>query len=89
MMTGLAREVIRWLPVGLIPIANGMLRMLIYEETLCEPWSWLLSATLDVALILVYAILLNRLDAEYCGEAGKEELTGATGSASDTGKTEE
>lgn len=42
-----------------------------------------------IVLILVYAILLNRLDAEYCGEAGKEELTGATESASGTGKTEE
>ena len=34
-----------------------------------------------IILILVYAILLNRLDNEYSGDTGKEKLTAAAESA--------
>mgnify|MGYP001330180786 CR=1 FL=1 len=40
-----------------------------------------------IILILIYAILLNRLDNEYAGELGKEKIT--TTAADDAGKTEE
>ena len=40
-----------------------------------------------IILILIYAILLNRLDNEYAGELGTEKI--ATPAAADAGKTEE
>ena len=40
-----------------------------------------------IILILIYPILLNRLDNEYAGELGKEKIT--TTAADDAGKTEE
>ena len=42
-----------------------------------------------IVLILVYAILLNRLDNEYSGDAGKEELAAAAESAGGSEETEE
>ncbi len=42
-----------------------------------------------IVLILVYAILLNRLDNEYSGDAGKEELAAAAESAGGAEETEE
>ena len=42
-----------------------------------------------IILILVYAILLNRLDNEYSGDAGKEELAAAAESAGCAEETEE
>ena len=43
----------------------------------------------SIILILVYAILLNRLDNEYSGDAGKEELAAAAESAGGAEETEE
>ncbi len=40
-----------------------------------------------IILILIYAILLNRLDNEYAGELGKEKIT--TAAADDAGEPEE
>jgi len=40
-----------------------------------------------IILILIYAILLNRLDNEYAGELGKEKIT--TTAADDGGEPEE
>ena len=40
-----------------------------------------------IILILIYAILLNRLDNEYAGELGKETIT--TAAADDAGEPEE
>ncbi len=40
-----------------------------------------------IILILIYAILLNRLDNEYAGELGKEKIT--TTAADDAGEPEE
>jgi len=54
------REVLAWLPVGLIPIANGVLRMMTYQVWLAEPWSSLLSSTLDVTFIVLYANWLEK-----------------------------
>ena len=42
-----------------------------------------------IVLILVYAILLNRLDNEYSGDAGKEELAADDESAGGAEETEE
>ena len=42
-----------------------------------------------IILILVYAILLNRLDNEYSGEAGKEEPVAAAADAGGAEETEE
>ena len=42
-----------------------------------------------IILILVYAILLNRLDNEYSGEVGKEEPTAAATDAGGAEGTEE
>ena len=42
-----------------------------------------------IILILIYAILLNRLDNEYSGDAGKEELAAAAESADGAEETEE
>ena len=42
-----------------------------------------------IILILVYAILLNRLDDEYSGGTGKQEITATSSSPGSAGEPEE
>lgn len=58
----MGRELVKWLPVGIIPILNGIIRMATYGKTLPSLPSGLVSSALDVALIALYALLLQRKD---------------------------
>ncbi len=49
-----------WLPVGLIPIANALIRLSVYQDDLGETVAGWVSASLDVAFILLYAGLIAR-----------------------------
>lgn len=49
-----------WLPIGLIPIANAVVRLATYEAVLGPAAAGWLSALSDAALILVYAALVGR-----------------------------
>lgn len=53
-------EVLYWLPVGAIPIANGILRFTLYQPAVGSFTAGLVSTALDILLILGYAILLQR-----------------------------
>lgn len=53
-------ELLVWLPVGAIPIVNGILRFTVYRPILGESVAGLASTALDMLLILGYAMLLQR-----------------------------
>jgi hypothetical protein len=55
-----AREGASWLPVGIVPILNGAVRMLTYGPRLGEPRASLLSSALDVLLVLAWARHVER-----------------------------
>ena len=59
MIDRIAGEVLRWIPVGLIPIANGAARMLLYQDLIGARAAGLVSAALDCLLIVLYARLLR------------------------------
>jgi hypothetical protein len=56
----LPMEIVLWIPVGLIPIINGALRMLLYARWLGEPWASMLSSALDVVAVTAYAVFAQR-----------------------------
>lgn len=49
------RDIVLWLPVGLIPIANALVRLSVYQDSLGETAAGWLSAILDITFILLYA----------------------------------
>ncbi len=49
-----------WVPVGVIPILNGALRMMLYARALGEPRASMLSSALDVIVVGAYACLAQR-----------------------------
>ncbi len=49
-----------WLPVGLIPIANALIRLSVYQDDLGDIAAGWVSASLDVAFVLIYANLIAR-----------------------------
>lgn len=53
-------EILGWLPVGAIPIANGLLRLATYQAWLGEPFASVVSSFADVVLVLLYARWLGR-----------------------------
>lgn len=53
-------ELLKWLPVGFIPIFNGIIRMTTYGRILGDFSSSLISSSFDIALIIFYAILIRR-----------------------------
>ncbi len=53
-------EIASWVPVGLIPIVNGALRMALYARWLGEPLASLSSSALDVLAVGAYACLVQR-----------------------------
>lgn len=59
MIRHFGRDVLLWLPVGLIPIVNGLVRVATYQSALGEPAAGWVSASLDCALILGYALCLR------------------------------
>lgn len=52
------REVLRWIPVGLAPLANGVLRMTTYQHAIGEQAAGWVSSGLDVAAIVAWATFL-------------------------------
>ena len=54
------REFLRWLPVAVIPIFNGIVRMTTYGKGLSEFTSSLISSMFDILFIGFYATLLQR-----------------------------
>jgi hypothetical protein len=59
-LASLVKELGLWVPVGLIPILNGALRMSLYARWLGEPWASRLSSALDVLLLGTYACFAQR-----------------------------
>jgi hypothetical protein len=53
------REALIWLPVGLIPIVNGVVRVTTYGPRLGEPGASVISSAADLALIALYAFALE------------------------------
>lgn len=53
-------EILGWLPVGAIPIGNGLLRLATYQARLGEPFASVVSSCADVLLVLLYARWLQR-----------------------------
>jgi hypothetical protein len=60
MRDNVPRDLLVWLPVGAIPYANGMLRLTTYQATLGEPAASIVSTTLDVLGIAVWAWYAGR-----------------------------
>jgi hypothetical protein len=56
----LPRELLLWLPVGIIPILNGAIRIALYARWLGEPRASLVSSALDVLAICAYASVVQR-----------------------------
>jgi hypothetical protein len=56
----LPRALLLWLPVGVIPILNGAIRMALYARWLGEPRASWLSSALDVLAVGAYAWLVQR-----------------------------
>ena len=56
----LTRDFASWLPVGVIPIVNGAIRLLVYGRWVGEPLASIVSSALDVSLVLAYAGLVQR-----------------------------
>lgn len=52
------RELLRWIPVGLAPLANGVIRMTTYQHALGEQAAGWVSSGFDVAAIVAWATLL-------------------------------
>lgn len=53
-------EAVIWVPVGMIPIANGIARIAFYERMLGPEIAALVSTAVDIALILIYAAFAQR-----------------------------
>src|SRR5690348_13100936 len=56
----LPRALLLWLPVGVIPILNGAIRIALYARWLGEPRASWLSSALDMLAIGAYACLVQR-----------------------------
>lgn len=56
----LARELVLWLPVGLVPILNGAIRLALYARWVGEPRASMVSSALDVLAVCAYASLVQR-----------------------------
>lgn len=52
------RDLVLWLPIGLIPIANALVRLSVYQESVGETAAGWISAILDITFILLYASLI-------------------------------
>lgn len=52
------RDLVLWLPVGLIPITNALVRLSVYQDSLGETAAGWASAILDITFILLYASLI-------------------------------
>jgi len=52
-------EILYWLPVGIIPIFNGMIRIFFYQKILGEPYSSFVSSSFDIILIFAYALFVQ------------------------------
>lgn len=59
-MRRLATDLVLWIPVGIVPILNGAVRMALYARALGEPRASRLSSALDVAAIVAWAWLAQR-----------------------------
>lgn len=59
-MRGAIVQFVLWLPVGAIPVANGVVRFTLYGPVLGEPSASLASSGLDILLIVGYAVVLER-----------------------------
>jgi hypothetical protein len=58
-MKRIAYELLQWIPVGLFPLANGMIRIFGYSRWLGEPYASFLSSGCDVLVIAFYARFLQ------------------------------
>lgn len=69
----LARALLLWLPVGVIPILNGAIRLALYTRWLGEPRASMVSSALDVLAVCAYASLAQRRwpAATWGGAAGR------------------
>ncbi len=69
----LPRELLLWLPAGVIPILNGAVRLALYARWLGEPRASMLSSALDVLAVCAYASLVQRRwpVATWGGAAGR------------------
>ncbi|MBM4059930.1 MAG: hypothetical protein FJ265_02390 [Planctomycetes bacterium] len=54
-------EILAWLPVGAVPIVNGLLRLGTYQKLLGEPAASIVSSCADMVLVYLYARWLARL----------------------------
>jgi hypothetical protein len=55
----IAQDVLLWVPVGLMPIGNGLIRLTIYQHAVGEQIAGWISALLDCGLIVFYAAFLT------------------------------
>jgi len=53
-------EILLWVPVGLVPITNGALRIFLYGNWIGEPQASVVSSALDVTVVSAYACLAER-----------------------------
>ncbi len=52
-------EILIWLPVGIVPIFNGVIRMVTYGKVIGDPAASLISSAFDIALVLFYAFFIQ------------------------------
>lgn len=70
MMRRIPRELALWVPVALIPIVSGAVRLLAYARWIGEPRASIVSSALDVIAMGAYACLVQRRwPAESAGRA--------------------
>lgn len=66
------RDLVLWVPVGLIPIANALVRLSVYQDSLGETKAGWVSALLDIVFILLYASLIappSKMDPSTIGRS--------------------
>jgi hypothetical protein len=59
-MTRVLREILLWIPVGLIPLLNGTIRILGYSRWIAEPSASFVSSACDALAIGAYAFFAQR-----------------------------